>query len=117
MTPTRMPARKPVMKPTTTMQMIRRYTPLVLACGLTGCAFDARPGEAPSESLEAHRIQTTEIAVSWRPIDFSADAAAFSFELAIENRGHAALGSSGWHLYFNFVRRLLPARTPHPPPA
>jgi hexosaminidase len=90
---------------------IRRWLPLALACGLTGCAFDEIPGEVPDESLEARRNQTTEIAVSWRPIDFSADAAAFSFELAIENRGRATLGSSGWHLYFNFVRRILPDGT------
>ena len=93
-----------------------RCMPLALACGLTGCAFDAMPGEVPSESvpgdsIEARRIQTTEIAVAWRPIDFSADAAAFSFELAIENQGRATLGSSGWHLYFNFVRRILPDGT------
>jgi hexosaminidase len=82
-----------------------------LVSGLAGCALDAAPGETADETLEARRIESTEIAVSWRPIDFSADAAAFSFELAIENRGRAALGASGWHLYFNFVRRILPDGT------
>src|ERR1051325_2500535 len=88
-----------------------RWLSLALVSGLAGCALDAVPGETPDESLEARRGEATEIAVSWRPIDFSADAAAFSFELAIENRGRAALGASGWHLYFNFVRRILPDGT------
>src|ERR1043165_2453557 len=67
-----------------------RWLSLALVSGLAGCALGAVPGETPDESLEARRVESTEIAVSWRPIDFSADAAAFSFELATETRARPA---------------------------
>ena len=40
------------------------------------------------------------------PVQFSAGAAFFVQTLTIDNHGPAALGA-GWHLYFNFVRRIL----------
>ncbi len=89
---------------------------LVGGLALSGCAAGPMTGPAeaddPAETsgsvdtAERHQ-QDPSISIAWQPIDFSAGGALFVSELTIENHGPGALGSSGWHLYFSFVRRVL----------
>jgi hexosaminidase len=104
MKPTRKQTRKPTMKSTMQWFML----PAVL-CGLApGCAIDSFTQTAePGETTELRRTQSTNLSLDWRPVDHSADGGVFSSHLTIENRGPGVLGSTGWHLYFNFVRRIL----------
>jgi hexosaminidase len=78
---------------------------IALACGLAGCALDG-PG-AFDDTAEARKHGTTALSVAWRPVDHSPNGAYFISALTIENHGPGSLGASGWHLYFNFVRRIL----------
>ena len=63
-------------------------------------------GAAPGDD-ETSPVETTSISVTWRPVEHSATGAFFRSELTVENRGPAVLDSSGWRLYFSFVRRVL----------
>jgi hexosaminidase len=93
--PTILPRNKPAI----------RFAPLALVASLApACALDAGPTGA--SEAEARRGAVTDLSVAWRPIDHSADGAVFSFALTIDNRGPGTLGA-GWHLYFNFVRRIF----------
>ncbi|MBU8900310.1 carbohydate-binding domain-containing protein [Corallococcus sp. M34] len=50
----------------------------------------------------------TELAVEWQPVDNSVGSwKFFRSEFTLENRGTRELGSTGWKLYFSFVRRIL----------
>ncbi|HMG24579.1 MAG TPA: family 20 glycosylhydrolase [Kofleriaceae bacterium] len=83
-----------------------RWLVAALACSLAaGCALDGA-GE-PSEAAESRHADPAPLSVSWRPVDHSEGGVWFRSELTIENRGPRTLGAAGWHLYFNFVRRIL----------
>src|SRR3954465_12322176 len=71
----------------------------------TGAPSD--PPQGAGEPADPRRSGSTDLAVEWRPVDFSANGAFFSSVLTIENRGPGTLGSPGRHLYFSFVRRIL----------
>jgi hexosaminidase len=61
---------------------------------------DPDPGPGPGKTEPS-------LSVSWRPLDYSPGGGFFPSELTLENRGTGVLGSSGWQLYFSFVRRIL----------
>jgi len=71
-----------------------------------GCGTDL-PAEASPLGAELRAAGPTDLAVAWRPVEHSASGAVFGSELTLENRGSSALGATGWHLYFSFVRRVL----------
>ncbi|HEY0484405.1 MAG TPA: family 20 glycosylhydrolase [Kofleriaceae bacterium] len=102
------PATKSASKPTKSTipppRAKRWLVPAVLCSLAPACAMI--PGES-GESAEARRTASTELSVAWRPVDHSANGGFFVSELTVENRGRAALGPDGWHLYFSFVRRIL----------
>ncbi|WP_437675851.1 family 20 glycosylhydrolase [Sorangium sp. So ce131] len=59
------------------------------------------------------RPSGADIAVSWEVLDnYKNPAVSFGSALTITNHGTVALGSSGWTLYFNFVRSILPESLP-----
>jgi hexosaminidase len=98
------PLTLPPQRPTT-LQLL----PAALACSLAaGCAAGSL---ADTESSAARRAaEPPNIAVAWRPVEHSADAVAASNELTLDNRGPGTL-DTGWHLYFSFVRVILPEGT------
>lgn len=50
----------------------------------------------------------TELAVEWVPVDNTVGSwKFFRSEFTLQNKGSRELGSSGWKLYFSFVRRIL----------
>jgi len=71
-----------------------------------GCGTDL-PAESSPPGAELRAAGPTDLAVAWRPVEHSASGAVFGSELTLENRGSSALGATGWHLYFSFVRRVL----------
>src|ERR1700755_3620242 len=95
--------------------MMKRIMLAVTVSGLalSGCDVGAPPGAASDPSqiegdrAAPQRVQPTDLAVSWQPLQTSQSSVWFTFKLTIENRGHATLGNSGWHLNFSFVHRLL----------
>ncbi|AUX31291.1 MULTISPECIES: family 20 glycosylhydrolase [Sorangium] len=59
------------------------------------------------------RPSGADFAVTWGVLDNHKNpAVSFGSELTIENHGKVALGNSGWALYFNFVRSILPESLP-----
>lgn len=96
------PPRRPIRR------VIARAVPLIAVGAVaTACAIEAGAPGAVDDAAEARRAAPTRVAVAWQPIDHSANGAFFVSELTIENRGPGTLGAGGWHLYFNFVRRIL----------
>jgi len=99
--------------------MKRSMKQLLLPVLLSGFAVSACAGGVTSDpdrtarddldrpSTEPHRTDPVNLSVAWRPVDFSADGGAFSFDLTLENPGPGTLGSAGWHLYFSSVRAFL----------
>ncbi|HSS03427.1 MAG TPA: family 20 glycosylhydrolase [Kofleriaceae bacterium] len=85
-----------------------------LACAaLPACAIDRAevaddPGtEGTTEAASAADARRhASLSVAWQPVDFSSGGAFFVQTLTIDNHGPTAL-AAGWHLYFNFVRRIL----------
>ncbi len=87
----------PPQRPTTT-----RLLPAALACSLAaGCAASSLVDGISSADRRA--AEPPSIAVTWQPVEHSADANWFRSELTLDNRGPGAL-DTGWHLYFSFVR-------------
>ena len=61
----------------------------------------------------ADRLSGGDFAVTWEVLDnYKNPAVAFGSELTLTNNGTVALGNSGWALYFNFVRRIMPESLP-----
>jgi len=94
------------------MSMAKRYAAaavLLLASGMvsTGCQDQDVIDGTASES-EASSRASPGVSVTWQPTDHTPGSFLFFVsELTITNRGPRVLGPGGWHLYFNFVRRVL----------
>ncbi|WNG35484.1 family 20 glycosylhydrolase [Archangium violaceum] len=77
----------------------------VLASGCTDPEPNPQPpppGPGPTEKIPA------ELTVQWQPVDNTVGSwKFFRSEFTLENHGPQQLGSSGWKLYFSFVRRML----------
>ncbi|PTL82327.1 beta-hexosaminidase [Vitiosangium sp. GDMCC 1.1324] len=64
-------------------------------------------GPQPKPPAGAPQARTT-LSIQWRPVDnLVGSGKFFRSELTLENQGPAALGASGWKLYFSFSRRFL----------
>jgi hexosaminidase len=86
-----------------------RLLPAALACSLAaGCAADSLVD--PVSSAARRAAEPPNISVTWQPVEHSADAVAASNALTLDNHGPGAL-DTGWHLYFSFVRVILPDGT------
>ncbi|WP_437927959.1 family 20 glycosylhydrolase [Sorangium sp. So ce291] len=73
---------------------------------------DAGGGGAGGGSTQ-QRPSGADLAVSWEVLDNTKNpAVSFGSALTITNQGTVALGSSGWTLYFNFVRTIVPESLP-----
>ncbi|PTL76361.1 family 20 glycosylhydrolase [Vitiosangium sp. GDMCC 1.1324] len=82
----------------------------VMALLASGCQDpDKKPPDSPPDNpSENPQPLPSELSVQWQPIDNSVGSwKFFRSEFTLENKGPQALGSSGWKLYFSFVRRLL----------
>src|ERR1044071_8991081 len=74
----------------------------VLASGCQEPGTKPSPDDNPTERLPA------ELSVQWQPIDNSVGSwKFFRSGFTLENHRPQELGSSGWKLYFSFVRRVL----------
>jgi hexosaminidase len=93
------------MKPTFKLMMRLLLPALASAATLPACALDEARTTEPSE-VDARHGASPNLSIHWQPVDFSPGGAFFVSHLTIENRGPGTLGA-GWHLYFNFVRRIL----------
>ncbi|MDY7229092.1 family 20 glycosylhydrolase [Hyalangium rubrum] len=80
----------------------------VAAVLASGCSDDqlAKPPEPPGE--EQPLELPVKLSVQWQPVDNSVGSwKFFRSEFVLDNQGPGELGSSGWKLYFSFVRRIL----------
>lgn len=78
----------------------------VVAILATGChGSDPKPTpETPSGTSTL----PAELSVQWQPVDNSVGSwKFFRSTFTLQNKGPQELGSSGWKLYFSFVRRIL----------
>ena len=88
---------------------------LAAALLLAGCGDDTTPGSTGSGGSGGSdaRPSGADIAVSWEVLDnYKNPAVAFGSELTLTNRGSVELGNTGWTLYFNFVRDIVPESLP-----
>jgi len=78
-------------------------------------------GQVKAGSEQAScRPEASDLRITYQPVEHTASGEYFLARLTLENRSRAcALGSSGWALYFNFVRQPLavypPAEPGNPP--
>ncbi|WP_438022533.1 family 20 glycosylhydrolase [Sorangium sp. So ce233] len=88
--------------------------------GGTGVGGDGGAGGEPGTGAGGagggtaqQRPSGADIAVRWEVLDNTKNpAVSFGSALTITNHGSVALGSSGWTLYFNFVRTIVPESLP-----
>ncbi|WP_437970501.1 family 20 glycosylhydrolase [Sorangium sp. So ce260] len=70
-------------------------------------------GDGGAGGSAPQRPSGADLAVSWGVLDnYKNPAVSFGSELTITNHGTVPLGNSGWTLYFNFVRTILPESLP-----
>jgi hexosaminidase len=90
---------------------IRNAMTAALACGLAAMALT--PAAAGAQDAAPCHPRAQDLRVTYQPVRHSTDATAVQARLTLDNGGTAcALASSGWKLYFNFVRQPLAASGP-----
>src|SRR6516165_10378158 len=109
------------MKKPISLLIVRVLVAAALSSMLSLALGRAKAGSEQASRRPACHPEASDLRVTYQPVEHTASGQYFLARLTLENRSRAcALGSSGWALYFNFVRQPLavyPQAEPGNPPS